>query len=131
MPSSPTPLLNVEQQAAGENLNTWGDPNLNSALQRLTEAIAATTGVSTYPVTLTSTNYVANQARNMILACTGAGGTVTIPGQSKLYLVSNRSSGECRSDVWRRNGYGCLWRHDSGDLRRYGLPDCVADRLSE
>lgn len=93
MPSSPTPLLNVEQQAAGENLNTWGDPNLNAALQRLTEAIAQTTSVTTYPVTLTSTNYVANQARNMILACTGTGGTITIPGQSKLYLVSNRSSG--------------------------------------
>lgn len=93
MPSSPTPLLNVEQQAAGENLNTWGDPNLNSALQRLTEAIAATTAVSTYPVTLTSTNYVANQARNMMLVCSGAGGTVTIPGQSKLYIVSNRSTG--------------------------------------
>lgn len=92
MPSSPTPLLNVEQQAAGENLNVWGDPNLNAALQRLTEAIAATTSVSTYPTTLTSTNYVANQARNMILACTGAGGTITIPGQSKLYVVSNRSS---------------------------------------
>ncbi len=93
MPSSPTPLLGVEQQAAGENLNVWGDPNLNQALQRLTEAIAATTSVSTYPITLTSTNYVANQARNMILACTGAGGTITIPGQSKLYIVANRSSG--------------------------------------
>lgn len=93
MPSSPTPLLNIEQQAAGENLNTWGDPNLNDALQRLTEAIAATTSVSTYPVTLTSTNYVANQARSMILACGGLGGTVTIPGQSKLYIISNRSTG--------------------------------------
>lgn len=93
MPSSPTPLLNVEQQAAGENLNVWGDPNLNAALQRLTEAIAATTSVSTYPITLTSTNYVANQARNMILSCTGVGGTVTIPGQSKLYIVRNASSG--------------------------------------
>jgi len=93
MPSSPTPLLNVEQQAAGENLNVWGDPNLNAALQRLTEAIAATTSVSTYPITLTSTNYVANQARNMILSCTGLGGTITIPGQSKLYIVRNASSG--------------------------------------
>lgn len=89
MPSSPTPLLGIEQQAAGENLNVWGDPHLNDALQRLTEAIAATTTVSTYPITLTSTNYVANQSRNMILACSGAGGTITIPSQSKLYIVKN------------------------------------------
>jgi len=93
MPSSPTPLLNIEQQAAGENLNVWGDPNLNSALQRLTEAIAATTAISSYPITLTSTNYVANQARSMMLSCSGAGGTVTVPGQSKLYIVRNASSG--------------------------------------
>lgn len=93
MPSSPTPLLNVEQQAAGENLNVWGQPHLNDALARLTEAIAATTPISSYPITLTSTNYVANQARNMILSCTGAGGVVTIPSQSKLYIVRNASSG--------------------------------------
>jgi len=93
MPSTPTPLLGVEQQAAGENLNVWGDPNLNQALQRLTEAVAATTAVAVYPTTLTATNYVQNEARSMILACTGAGGTITIPGQSKLYIVRNASSG--------------------------------------
>jgi len=112
MPSSPTPLLNIEQQAAGENLNVWGQPHLNDALARLTEAIAGATTVSSYPITLSSTNYVVNQARNMILLCTGAGGVITIPAQSKLYIVRNTSSG----NVTLTTGSGTTAVVSSGDI---------------
>lgn len=111
MPSTPSPLGNIELQAAGENLNTWGAPKLNDAIQRLTEMVAQTTPIASYPITLTSTNYVANQARNMILDCTGAGGTVTIPSQSKLYIVRNGSSG----DVVITTGSGLTATVASGD----------------
>jgi len=93
MPSNPTPLGGIELQGTGENLNTWGQKLNDTALTRLTEYIAGVTQINAYPITLTSTNYVANQARNMILWCTGVGGTVTIPAQSKMYLVRNASSG--------------------------------------
>lgn len=93
MPSNPTALLGIELQGTGENLNTWGQKLNDTALTRLTEAIAGVTQVNAYPAVLSSTNYVANQARNMILWCTGAGGSVTIPAQSKMYLVRNASSG--------------------------------------
>ena len=94
MPSSPSPLLGIEIQALGENLNTWGADRLNDALKRLEEAIAGSLALTVdADVTLTTTDYVANQARNAMLVLSGAGGfTVTCPATSKMYLIKNGCS---------------------------------------
>lgn len=97
MPSTPTPRLRAELQALGENLNTWGDGRLNAALTRLEEAIAdvvpiAITGTA---YVLTSTNYVADEARGAALVITGTltgNTTVTAPTVEKLYLIDNRTT---------------------------------------
>ncbi|QCG97379.1 hypothetical protein E6C67_26770 [Azospirillum sp. TSA2s] len=97
MPSTPSPRLRAELQALGENLNTWGDGRLNAALTRLEEAIAdvvpiAVTGTS---YVLTSTNYVADEARGAALVITGTltgNTTVTAPTVEKLYLIDNRTT---------------------------------------
>ena len=95
MPSSPDPLLLLELQAAGESLNTWGAPKLNTVISNLAEAVAGTLSFTlSGSKTLTSTNYVQNEARYAVLRITsGTGGTVTIPARSKIYLVSNGASG--------------------------------------
>lgn len=95
MPSSATPLGNMMLQAAGEGLNVWGDPNLNNVITQMTEYIAGQVSFAlSGSKTLTSTNYVSNEARNMmIVISSGTGGTVTIPSQTKVYLVINGASG--------------------------------------
>lgn len=94
MPSTPSPLLGIELQELGENLNTWGKTRLNEALRRLEEAIAdaaplALTG-GTYA--LGSTYYVANESRAAALLLTGtltANQALEAPAKKKLYLVVN------------------------------------------
>lgn len=95
MPSSPSTRDRLELQAAGENLNTWGAPKLNAALQRLEEAkdgrfAKALTG----NYTLVATNYAADEARMAFLDFTGVGATVTVPAVEKTYLVRNATSGD-------------------------------------
>lgn len=93
MPSSASTRLRFEVQALGENLNSWGDTRLNEALRRIEEGIAGlTTKAITGNVTLTSSNYVADEARNAVLKLTGTPGAtykVTIPSVEKLYFVIN------------------------------------------
>jgi len=95
MPSTSSTRIRFEQQAAGENLNTWGAPKLNAALSRLEEAKDGRYGATlTGPVTLTSVNYTADQARMAFLDFTsGLGGLVTVPAVEKTYYVRNGTSG--------------------------------------
>lgn len=95
MPSTPSTRIRAELQAAGENLNTWGAPKLNAAIQRLEEAICGRYGFTlSGTATLTSTNYSADQARMAFLDCTGGtGGTITTPGVEKVYYVRNAATG--------------------------------------
>jgi hypothetical protein len=93
MPSSPTASLRIEKQFTGENINLWG-VLLDTALDLIDAGIA---GMSSITVsgnyTLTSTNYVADQARNAILKLTGSvAATGTIPSVTKIYVVWNASS---------------------------------------
>jgi hypothetical protein len=98
MPSNPSTRNRIELQAAGENLNTWGAPKLNAALQRLEEAKdgrlnKSLTGLTTY--TLTATNYVADEARMGFLDFSGtpiSTCTVTVPAVEKTYLVRNATT---------------------------------------
>lgn len=115
MPSTPTTRLRVEKQALGENLNLWGDTKLNAALDRLEEGIAAVTTVAIAgtATTLTSTNYVADQARSACLIFTGtltANSTVTVPNVEKLYLCVNSTSGSYSLTVKTAAGTGYALR---------------------
>lgn len=95
MPSTPTARNRLEKQAAGENLNTWGAPKLNTVLDLVDASLDGwTTKVLTADYTLTSANYVADEARARVLKFTGTGAfTVTIPSFEKTYYVWNGCSG--------------------------------------
>lgn len=95
MPSTATTRNRFEKQGSGENPNSWGT-RLNTKTTDLVDA--ALDGVESYTLsgtkTLTSTNYAADEARMRVQNITGGtGGTVTIPGVQKWYLVRNASSG--------------------------------------
>lgn len=96
MPSSYTPSLRLEMQAAGENLNTWGAPKLNNVIARVDAAIAGRTALALGEAnahTLASSNGD-DQARAAILDIVSAANdcTITIPAVSKTYLVCNRTA---------------------------------------
>ncbi|WP_332763917.1 hypothetical protein [Phenylobacterium sp.] len=99
MPSTYSDELGIELQAAGENLNTWGDPKLNNALTRLAKGVAGFISVAlTADVALTSSNTSTTpadfQARHAQLKFTGTGAyTVTVPSSAKSYLVWNACTG--------------------------------------
>jgi hypothetical protein len=82
-------------QAAGENLNTWGAPKLNTVIALIDFAIAGWTSVAlTGNAVLSSANFAPDQARSAMLRFTGAGGcTVTLPSVSKRYDVVNATAG--------------------------------------
>lgn len=96
MASTPTTRNRLEKQGTGENGNTWGTKLNGSAFDLID---ASLDGWSTYTLsgskTLSSTNYVADEARMRVQnISSGTGGTITIPGVEKLYLVRNASSGD-------------------------------------
>ena len=98
MPSSYTPNLRLEKQATGENSATWGDKR-NAGIDQTEAAIcgvAALNMTGTGDYTLTTQNGATDEARNMILSCTGTlteDRQIVVPGVSKLYVVSNATSG--------------------------------------
>lgn len=95
MPSTYTPQNRLELQNPGENLNTWGGKLNADTIALVDFAIAGASAVTVSgPVTLTTVNGSADQARSAILVLTGTGGTVTIPGASHVYQVVNNCSGD-------------------------------------
>jgi hypothetical protein len=97
MPSSYTSLLGLLLPVQGELTGTWGDTVNNELTALLDTAVAGTTTLSTdADVTLTDTTGTANQARQIILNCTGARTvlrTITAPARSKAYIVINNTTG--------------------------------------
>jgi len=94
MVSSYTARNRLNKQGTGDNTNTWGDV-LNAGVFELIDAALDgwTTVPVNGPVTLTSLNGGADQARERVLKLTGTGGTVTLPNVEKSYLVWNAGSG--------------------------------------
>lgn len=96
MPSSYTPSLRLEMQAAGENLNTWGAPRLNNTLARIDFALAGRTVIALAGTDyrLSSQNAGDDEARSAMLDLTGlAPARLLVPAVSKIYLVRNRTTG--------------------------------------
>lgn len=99
MPSSYTPL-GFELQAAGENLNTWGDTKLNNTLKRINFAISsylsiALTGDTTLTSSTSSTSATDFQAFNHFLKFTGTlavAATITVPGVGMRWSVWNAAT---------------------------------------
>lgn len=97
MPSSYTSLLGLVLPVQGELQGTWGDTVNNELTSLVDSSVAGTTTLSTdADVTLTDTQGSANQARQIILNCTGARTvlrTITAPARSKVYIVINNTTG--------------------------------------
>jgi hypothetical protein len=91
-----TALLGLALPVTGTEGGTWGDTVNTSITSLLDSAIAGTTTLSTdADVTLTTSNFVANQARQAIILWTAGGTatrTITAPAQSKTYTVINKTS---------------------------------------
>jgi hypothetical protein len=90
--------IKIKLQTAGENDGTWGDAELNDALEGIEEAIAGVTSVevTTTDVTLDVTNYtvgVAGHYRNMVIRLTPGTGVgardIIVPAVEKLYFFHN------------------------------------------
>lgn len=94
MADSPSTRLRLRFQETGGNINTWG-ALLNAVLQLVDDAVAGMTEVTlTANYTLTSANYVEDEARKAILKFNGTGSyAVTLPSVSKAYVVWNNTSG--------------------------------------
>ena len=73
MPDTATTRNNFRKQSLNSNTGTWGDPNLNTTLDNLDASLdgfveIALTNVN---VTLTTTQFASNQARQRMLKITG------------------------------------------------------------
>lgn len=95
--TSPTALLGLALPVQGDLSGTWGDTINDSITSLLDSAVAGTTTLSSdLDVTLTSTDYVANQARQAVILWTASGSTtrnITAPAHSKTYVVINATGG--------------------------------------
>ena len=95
MASTFTTLLRLANPSLGDT--GWGTTVSNGMINLVDSAIAGTTTLSTdADVTLTTSNGVTDQSRQMILNCTGsraAQRTITAPASSKVYVVINGTTG--------------------------------------
>lgn len=96
MPTGYTSLLGLALPVTGELDGSWGDTVNNSLTKLVDSAVAGTTTLSTdADVTLSTTQLAANQARQIILLCTGNRSTtrtITAPAQSKVYVIINATT---------------------------------------
>jgi len=111
MPSTYSDALRLEKQANGENDATWGT-KLNTVIDLIEAAIAGRAAVThddSASYTLTTSNSVADEARNMIIdiggALTAARNTV-VPTKNKLYVVKNSTTGGYATTVKTSAGSG-------------------------
>ncbi len=103
MASNPTTRNRLNKQGTGDNVDSWGNVQNTQDFDLIDEALDGITSVTVSgTVTLTSVNYAPDQARNRMLRFTGAGGTVVVPGVSKLYAIYN----SCIADVTVKTAAG-------------------------
>jgi hypothetical protein len=94
MVTTPTPSNGLALQGTGDNSGTWGVVLNDQTLSLIDSSLDGLTTVAVSgPVTLSSSDFVPNEARRRVLKTTGTGGAVTVPGKTKMYLVHNACSG--------------------------------------
>lgn len=95
MPPYLSPLFRLRLSALGEDLNSWGDPNLNNALKLIEEAVAGPITLTiTGDRTLTSDNYITNEYRHgthYLAGTPAADFTITVPAIAFPYRFVNRT----------------------------------------
>lgn len=97
MADTPTPRNRWRKQEVGAKQNAWGpDQNEDAGSDRIDESVDGVVSfVLSGAYTLTSVNFEADEARRRVINVTGGtGGTLTIPGVEKNYLVRNATSGD-------------------------------------
>lgn len=79
----------LRKMETGTHEETWGDDLNEDVIDLIDEALDGWTSFTlSGSKTLTSTDYVTNEARARVLSVTsGSGGTVTLPGRQKNYIV--------------------------------------------
>lgn len=92
MADTPTTRNKLRKQTLNSNQGSWGDPNLNEVADSIDEALDGFVeiAVSGSDVTLTTTSYASNQARQRMLKFTGtltADVNVIIPDLEKWYIL--------------------------------------------
>ena len=98
MPTAYTSVLRLAQPATGELSGTWGDTVNNNITAMIEQAITgkATVAMADANQTLTTANGTTDQARCMMVECTGAlsaDRNVVCPTATKYYVVNNLTSG--------------------------------------
>lgn len=98
MASTYTTSLRLDMQGAGDNPTTWGT-NLNTNVITLVDTAVAgflSLAMGDANKTLSTANGSSDQARNLVVRCTGAltaNRTITIPAVSKVYVIDNATTG--------------------------------------
>lgn len=97
MPSTATQSLKLELQATGENSNAWG-VKANTNFELIEDAIAGyvTVALGGASVSLSSSQFAADEARNAFIELTGtlvSNVAVIIPAVPKGYVVRNKTTG--------------------------------------
>ena len=91
-----SPLLGLALPTTGDLSGTWGTTVNDAITSLLDSAVAGTTTLSSdADVTLSTTNGSSNQAREAVILWTAGGTatrTITVPAQSKTYVVVNKTS---------------------------------------
>lgn len=111
MASTFSPRLRFEDQATGENSDTWGTILNQNVIDLVDAAIASytTIALSSVPVTLTTNNGTTDQARSPFLEGKGtltANVQIVIPSISKSYIVRNNTTGAFGLTVQTLGGTG-------------------------
>lgn len=98
MATTYTPVLRLAKPTTGELSGTWGDVVNDNITSMLEQAVSgkATVAMADANQTLTTANGTTDQARCMMVECTGAlaaDRNVVCPTATKLYIVNNLTSG--------------------------------------
>jgi len=98
MASTYDPLLRLELQATGENINTWGEKT-NTNLELLADAIAGFTSINVAGsgnYTLTTSNGAPDEARSAFIRLSGlltGNRVIVVPSAAKIYFFHNNTTG--------------------------------------
>jgi microcystin-dependent protein len=96
MASTATVRNRLNKQGVGDNTGTWGSVLNSQVFDIVDEALDGVTSLAVSGnVSLTSADYVSDQARRRILKLTGAPGAsynITVPSVEKFYFVINQTN---------------------------------------
>ena len=142
MASTYSTSLRLELITTGEQSGSWGtttNTNLGTLLEQAIGGFVSKAQGDVADLTLTATNGVADEARNMVLDITGAlsvGRNVIVPTAEKLYLFKNSTTGGFAITIKTASGTGVAisagtsqWVYCDGTNVVAGLTGTMATQL--